>query len=224
MALSRQDLRQYVREYFDLDITELPDSLVDVFLNDGFRRAKRATPRWPFYEFTGSFTTSPGVAAYTLSGVDLSLLSVDRLVGEDFDLDWLDPHSAESNWLPDNETSGKPFRYSIWGGAIRLWPKPDAAYDIFIRGYKNATWGADAGAVPDIPEDFHELIGEWAVGRASAQQDDPQGSQLHSANFYEGLRELKRQLLNTGPGPVILNSERTVNYLPDRLPYPWERG
>lgn len=224
MALTRQELRNYVREYFDLDITELPDSLVDIFLNDGFRRAKRATPRWPFYEFAGSFTTSPGVAAYTLSSVDVSLLSIDRLVGENFNLDWLDPHLAESTWLPETETSGQPTRYSIWGSAIRLWPKPDAAYDIFIRGYKQAKWAADAGAVPDIPEEFHELIGEWAVGRASAQQDDPSGAQLHSANFYEGLSELKKQLVNAGPGPVILNSQRTaVSPLPDHIPYPWER-
>lgn len=222
MALSRQELRQYVREYFDLDITELPDSLVDIFLNDGFRRAKRATPRWPFYEFTGSFTTTSGVSAYTLTSVDINLLSIDRLVGENFDLDWVDPNLAESSWLPDQETAGKPRRYSIWGGAIRLWPKPDAAYDIFLRGYKQAKWDADAGAVPDIPDEFHELIGEWAVGRASAQQDDPTGAQLHHQNFYEGLRELKRQLVNAGPGPVVLNSERMTHSLPERIMYPWE--
>lgn len=225
MALTRQELRNYVREYFDLDVTELPDSLVDIFLNDGFRRAKRATPRWPFYEFSGSFTTSPGVAAYTVSGVDLSLLSVDRLVGEDFDLKWVDPHLAESTWMPEVETSGKPNRFSMWGGAIRLWPKPDAAYDIYVRGYKQAKWAADAGAVPDIPEEFHELIGTWAVSRASAQQDDPGGAQLHAQSFYEGITELKRQYVNTGPSPVVLNSQRSnLGYLPERLPYPWEVG
>lgn len=223
MGLSRQELRQYVREYFDLDITELPDSLVDIFLNDGFRRAKRANPRWPFYEFTGSFTTQPGVSAYTLTSVDVNLLSIDRLVGEDFNLTWVDPNRAEATWLPDQETAAKPHRFSIWGNAIRLWPKPDQAYDIFIRGYKQATWAADAGAEPDIPEEFHELIGTWAVSRAAAQQDDPDGSQLHARAFYDGLTELKRQFSNTGPGPLVMNSERIRRGLPDRLAYPWER-
>lgn len=227
MALTRQELRNYVREYYDLDITEMPDSLVDIWLNDGFRRAKRATPRWTFYEFVGSFTTISGVAAYTLSGVDLTLLSVDRVVGENFDLDWLDATTAESQWLPESETAGKPFRFSIWGNAIRLWPKPDAAYDIFVRGYKQAKWAADAGAIPDIPEEFHELIGTWAVSRAAAQQDDPAGGQFHREAFYEGLAELKRQYVNAGPGPVILNSERRTSGfygtgLPDRIRYPWE--
>jgi len=223
MALTRQQLRNYVREYFDLDITELPDSLVDIFLNDGFRRAKRATPRWTFYEFTGSFQTTADVAAYTISGVNLNLLSIDRLVGENFDLDWLDPTTAEAMWLPEVETSGQPYRYSIWGNAIRLWPKPDRVYDIFVRGYKQATWAADAGAEPDIPEEFHELIGAWAVSQAAAQQDDPAGAQLHRERFYEGLQELKRQYVNTGPGVVILNSERVLNTLPERLPFSWER-
>lgn len=222
MALTRQLLRQYVREYFDLDITELPDSLVDIFLDDGFRRAKRATARWPFYEFAGSFTTSPGVAAYTITGVDINLLSIDRLVGEDFNLTWVDPNKAEATWLPDNETAGKPRRFSIWGNAIRLWPKPDAAYDIFVRGYKQAKWAEDAGAIPDIPEEFHELIGTWAVSRTAAQQDDPDGAQLHRNDFYAGLTELKRQYTNTGPGPLVMNSERTRTGLPERIAYPWE--
>jgi len=223
MALTRQELRNFVREYFDLDITELPDSLVDIFLNDGFRRAKRATPRWPFYEFAGSFTTTPEVGAYQISGVDLTLLSVDRVVGENFDLRWVDPSTAESAWLPEEETSAKPFLFSIWGGAIRLWPKPNAAYDIYVRGYKQAKWASDAGAIPDIPEEFHELIGAWGISRAAAQQDDPTGSELHRQAFYEGLTELKRQYVNAGPAPVVMNSHRTTSELPGRVRWPWER-
>lgn len=222
MSMTRQQLRNFVREYYDLDITELPDSLIDVFLNDGFNRAKRATARWPFYEFTGSFTTTAGVAAYQITGVNLDLLNIDRLLGADFDLQWLDPHTAESTWFPSQETAGKPYRYSIWANTIRLWPKPDAAYDIVVRGYKKAQWGADAGAVPDIPEEFHELIGTWAVGRTAAQQDDPGQAQLHAQAFNEGVSELKHLYANTGPGPLVLNSERITSDLPERLRFPWE--
>lgn len=221
MALTRQQLRQYVREYFDLDITELPDSLVDIFLNDGFNRIVRASWRWPFLEFTDTVTTEAGTGEYTIPS---SIHEVEGIQGPDFNLQWVSPQTAEQTWWSANETQSKPYKVSFWGGKLRLWPKPDSAYTITIRGYKKPTWAADAGAIPTpLPDDFHELIGTWAVSRAAAQQDDPSGAQLHAASFQDGIQELKRYYNNTpGPGPIVLNSQRMSTELPSRLRYPWE--
>jgi hypothetical protein len=108
---------------------------------------------------------------------------------------------------------------------IRFWPIPDGVYGETVRGYrKPKDWvAAGAGAVPDCPEDFHNVIAIFAIAKAFEQQQDPESSQVQLQHFEQEVNELhSRYMRDPVPSPMVFNG-RALRYI-DRAPeaiYPW---
>lgn len=223
-----QGMRDFVRNHLGTDNTELPDTLLDVYRQEGTDRITQSSQRWSFYEHQWTFTTTPDVGTYdfaAIQGVD------DAVVGDLVTVQgprWrLDQHAHEAMQEKFSWTTwrGEPRYWSQFASAVYLWPVPGATYAMKARGYRKPVAAVSATDMPDLPEEFHPLVAQWMLGRSLQQQDDSITAPSIFAQFEQDLRIVRARYESTPRG-----STRTMGPRPRspyarvgaRLVFPWE--
>lgn len=225
-ALTLQKIRDQVRNTVELDSTDIADTILDLFIQEGFDRIAREERRWSFYEANYTFSTVGGQRAYTFTSIDPTLAEVDGLEHSSWMLMPISHQLAQGQYAGSN-VQGTPTNFSIWNNSIYLWPTPSDVRTISVRGYRSPTdWVSQgAGAQPDLPSDFHPLIVLWALGRAYMQQDDAGMGQMLRQMFNEQFSVIgdsyKRPMVAE---PSIIGSTHGTSFstIPPRLRYPFD--
>ena len=228
MAYTLEQLRRYVRQHLDLDESEVPNDLLDVWARDATIKISRTRKRWPFFEASWTLTTTVGVRDYDLYDLNLFDPAVDEVVSivrDDRRLMFMGRDEAEAAYLPyQSNSNGFVSYYNTWGNNLRLYPTPDSADVLDIRGYRKVDdWvSGGAGAVPDFPEDFHDAVRLYMLGMAYMQQEDPEMAQQFLGAFNGEMDLLKKQY-GDAPGayPLVLGGGPKV-LRPGRLHYPFD--
>ena len=209
MAYTLEKFRELIRLTLDLDDTDLPNSLVDEWIRDGATRAQTRRQEWAFFQYDWTFTGSTGVSNYTFTsiadGSGETIAEIRQVRGPSWDLRWQDIATRDRYRSRDSSNNGSPNYWSVWNnGELVLDPAPNSNTDTFvIRGYKEPKdWVAGGeSSVSDMPKEFDSPILNWALGRAYAQQDEPQ-----MAVYYADLADLRlRELVKfyDDPSPAI---------------------
>lgn len=225
MGYTLQAMRDFAREYLDVEEDELPDSVIDKAARDGSRRIWRKERRWPFAEGVYGISTTAGVADYDLSVFGADLTEVVDVRGPTWSLKWIGPRQADLSWTPNTTSTGEPTHFSRWGSLITFWPAPDSVYTIYVRGFRGPTDWVGALGSPDLPDEFHELILTWVLRGALLQQDDPEMAQIHEVTFENELEQLRRNYKGAPlSGPLVMNQPALTSdaALVDRLKYDFE--
>lgn len=226
MALSLDQIRTYVRTHIDLDDEDLPDSLLDLFIREGSKRIEKASSRWPFYESAWTLATVAGQRDYPFSAIGTDLDQIAAVAHDQAPLEYIGS-DLYSILNPVSATSqSRPQRFAWWNSTLSLWPTPDAAYTLYIRGYRKPTdWVSNgAGAQPDLPDELHNTVATWALAKAYIQQEDPELGQLYERQFVDELTEFKRRIAETPhPQPLVLNATPMSRQGPfGRMRFDWE--
>tara|TARA_R110002126_G_scaffold36734_3_gene111471 strand:- start:17205 stop:17627 length:423 start_codon:yes stop_codon:yes gene_type:complete len=88
----------------------------------------------------------------------------------------IDHETAEDTYGWGNLSTAYPFEYSLWGGEIYLWPRPNYAADrsYTLRGHRYPTDWISGGENSEVDADprLHYPLANYAVALAYAQQED----------------------------------------------------
>lgn len=244
---SVQAIRNYVRQFVDVDVTDIPDSLCDSWSYAGFDDLIGQDVRWPFYEVgqnadgtTGS--TNPGVdyyietvvgvqnyklPTYTVQGVQgkVDPHRIVALQGPHWELPWASVTALESTFTPAFIVSQEPERVSFWGDVITLWPIPNSVYRINIRAYRDPIdWiGLGAGGLIDAPNDFFAALQQYVLSAAWAQQTDLQQASYWQNQYQISKQRLYRKYLRAPMvESLVLNGGQVTRELPPRLRFPFD--
>lgn len=224
MAYTLDQMRIYVRQHLDLDESEIPNELLDVWARDASIKIARTRKRWPFFETSWILTTTSGVRDYSLSALSPTPDEVVSIVRNDRRLTFMGRDEAEAAYLPYQTSQGFVTYFNVWGDTLRLYPTPDMADTLYLRGYRKVNdWVAGgAGAVPDFPDDFHDAVRLYLVGMAYLQQEDPEMAQQFISAFNAEMDVLKKQY-GDAPGayPLVLGGGPRVRQ-PGRLHFPFD--
>lgn len=234
LAMTLQDIRDFVRDHLDVDDEELPNSLLDRFIYDGANRIERSAialgGRWAFREVEYTLPVLADTQSYDLdthTSLDdpATLAYVEEVRGQNWTLQPEDHRAMRARYRVSSTATGTPSAWSQWGRFIYLWPTPDTAASYYILGTrKQADWLV-VNDSPDFPDEFHELLGWWALNRAAAQQDDLETSEFYRAEFKEILRDRSRPYLLGNDSPVLQMNGASSVYRPrteSGLTYDWE--
>lgn len=220
-------MRQIVRTTLDLDVNDLPDVLVDSWLQEGYDLCIAGERNWRFFEVTQSFSTVAHQQKYLMSSFDNTnpMILAYAVRGPRWDLMPVAHRLAESAFNLQTASEREPNYFSFWANYLYFWPVPDAVYAYEIRGYRQPQdWIASgAGAVPDCPAEFHRVIVTWALSRAYLQQDDLYAAQmleLQFGNEQRALRVENIEMITTGP--IVMNAGEIQAFPTGRLRYAWE--
>lgn len=222
--MNLQEIRDFVRQHIDIEEDDLPDAVLDVFIREGSKRIERAEKRWAFYAQRWEYTTESGTDEIPFTSIAADLKEIQAIKGPRWRLQYLGQDLADEVWPENVTSSSEPTHFSIERDTLCLWPTPNDAYVLQIRGYRTPEdWvAAGAGAEPDLPDDLHNTVATWALARAYAQQDDPEMASIYERQFADELNEFRRNI-NSMPAaqPIVLNG-RSGPTSPGRLRFDWE--
>lgn len=203
------ELRTWVRDQLDLDTTDLPNSILDIYIQDGADRIFMQEGRWPFYQDTW---TMPTVASTTDYAIDSRVSRIETLRGESEEMIWYGRDEADWKYALDDTTTGEPNAWSQWDDQIRVYPTPDAVYTITIRGYRKMTdWygdGTDDTVEPDVPAELQRAVGMWAIAQAYLREEDTGMYIIWVDTFTDELDKFQKRLKTETPAhPMILGGK-----------------
>lgn len=212
MALSLQQMRDYIRTHLDLEVDDLPDPLVDTWLREGSKRIERAEPRWPFFEVVYSWSLPVDASnLYPKASINSAL---DQITSISFatlgfpPLTWVGRDAMLEMKAVRPGAIGRPIFFSEYANQLSFHPAVNQTYSMTVSGLRRASdWVAGgAGAVPDLPDELHNTVALWGMSKAYAQQEDPELAALYERQFSDELNEYRRRLtIAPHPQPLVLN-------------------
>jgi hypothetical protein len=214
-SLTAADIRQAVRDITDLDVVDLSDSILNLYIRDGYYRILDTEKRWAFLEYSFSFNTQNGVREYKLDEItDEPMGQVSSIVdnrGTGYRLDMIGFDMAEGTYIGSYDTSSDPLFYAVWGGSIHLYPKPNNARTLVCRGYREPyDWQTEGGDVDAIPS-LHFPLVYYACSRVYQQLEDTAMAQMYKGAFDEGVAlAVKNSTTPNSHNPLILTHGQTT--------------
>lgn len=224
-----EGIKSYVRAQLDVDEEELPDSLLNVYLQEAFDRTMAYDNRWPRNEHAWLVAKVPGTMTVSLPP-DLNLPSLTSVwtvgssVSDGHQLGIID-HKTGEDWYGYSQAGSvvEPAYVSAWRGQLWLWPSPwiDQAVDLSVRGYRQPVWTNGASDIPDLDPRLHVTLAYFAISLAYAQQEDEVLEGVYLARWDRDLRQQLRAILDPvhnrplvlhgGSGPMNYGQSYVVN-------------
>lgn len=189
------EIRQAVRDQLDLpEEDDIATALIDLYIAEGFQNVINREARWPFYATEWTDTTVAGTP--TIS-VPATLSSIDHIIRDGYILEHINHEDAEE-WL-GRDGQGTPEMFSIWGDKIYLWPTPNAAEVITIRGWRISSddWLGSAANTPDTGTErrLDRALVHYACSRAYAQQEDPELQEVYRVSFERLVADAQQAIM-----------------------------
>lgn len=191
VAQTASTIRGFVREITDLDVADLPDSLLNMYIRDGYNRILDLEKRWKFLEETFTFPTVANQRAYTVANFTADpireVVSIVDNTGIGSRLDMIGYDMAEESYIGSYDVAGNPLFYAVWDGQIHLYPKPSNVRTLICRGYREpADWITSGGDV-DAAKNLHLPLVYYACSRIYQRLEDTGMSAEYKRAFDEGV-------------------------------------
>lgn len=189
--MTAASLRSTVRSITDLDVEDLPDTLLDLYLRDGYYRILDLEKRWTFLEKSFTFNTIPEQREYNIEdftsdpiGQIVSIVDPNNI---GLSLDMVPFDMAETTYVGAYDTSGDPLFYCVWEGKIHLFPKPNDSRTLNVRGYREPIDWITEGGVVDAAPNLHFALVYYACSRIYQRLEDTVMSAEYKRSFDESV-------------------------------------
>lgn len=191
--MNKLQIRAKIREIVDLDQQDLSDTLLDMYIKDGYERIIALERRWPFFQKTYTLNTVNNQRDYLISLIgdgdirEITSIVDTSAVGNRIELISYD--DAEGIWIGSYDQAQRPLYFSLWQGKVHLWPKPDAVYPLVVRGYrKPSDWSASDSTEVDADERLHQPLVYYGVAQVYQLQEDVELATFYRKTFDEAVR------------------------------------
>lgn len=207
-------LRSQVRTTLDTDEEDLPDVLLDMWLEEGFERIVDFDQRWPFYEATWTYDWVAPRASYAIEDVGADIARISSIIADDDrELVYTGHDTASRQYANANYSTGTPEQWSVYGDRLYLWPTPAGDVSLDLRGYREPTpfSALTAGAAPDLPTKYHKLLVRWALHMAYERDEDTELSAYNRQHFEDQLRLIQgADRAVPTPQPIVIGGGRRL--------------
>lgn len=196
MAMTLQELRDFVRSHADADITDAPDSTLDVYARIAYNDIHSRT-NFPLLQAEYSLSTVTGQQDYafsTLGTLDKVLAVIDQTnVGRR--LIFMTKSDADLAYgAPVGMSSDVATAYTVENGVISLYPKPSTTGKVYkVRALRSPNaWPAGAGSIPDLPAVLHEAIAWYMLSSYFMSQEDVQLAGVYLGEYEKMVERFVR--------------------------------
>lgn len=215
-TMTAADLRSTVREITDLDIEDLPDSLLNLYLRDGYYRVLDLEKRWVFLEKSFTFNTVAEQRAYDISAFTSDpisqIVSIVDESGIGLSLDMVAYDMAETTYVGAYDTSGDPLFYAIWEGKIHLFPKPNNVRTLKVRGYREPIDWVGEDDVVDASPNLHFALVYYACSRIYQRLEDTVMAAEYKRSFDEAVLLASKNIQKpSSHAHMVLSAGQTKN-------------
>jgi len=215
MGMTLGDLRTFVRNHADADISDAPDSSLDVYARIAYNDI-HARMNFPQLQVVYTLTTVAGQAEYDFVGFSTSDLDKVTAVVDTQNLGRRLIYMTESDadlsfGAPVGMTSEVATAYTVRDGTLILYPKPSTSGKTYtVRGIrKPASWPAGVGDMPDLPDALHEAIAWYMLSSYFLSQEDTQLAGVYLGEFEKMVdRFVKNESIrDIGARPHVMGGQ-----------------
>jgi len=212
--LTLAQMRTFVGELSDLDIgfdanDDISTDLVNGFIKEGFQKIIALSQRYPFYQANYLFFTVANQRSYSTFSrqiptpvVNVSISDIQSIVSlvnnteAGNALVYIDQARAESIWVGTSDQADIPAYFAIWGNQVNLWPKPNDAYEITMRGFRKPSlaWFSDESTAIDIDPQMQLPLINYVMARIFQFQEDPEMAREYMSSFEKAVAIIQGQL------------------------------
>lgn len=182
--LTKTDIIDNVRAITEMDAADVSDSVIEIYLRDGYNRIIELERRWRFLECKFTLTTSAGVQEYTPD--DFTADEIREVIsivdGDHFRLQYVDYDAIEELLFNNPLSTAIPQFYTFWDEKLVLFPIPNSAYSLTVRAYRNPIDWVTDDAAPDGSAAFDMALVYYAISRIYQAQEE-----LNTAASYERM-------------------------------------
>lgn len=212
--LTLSDIRSRAREVAEVSTADVSDTLMDLFIRDGYNRIIDLERRWPFLEVSFDMTTTANQSAYTIN--DFTTHSIREVVSivdpDNVRLDFISYELAEETFKTNDAPAGRPMFAAHWADQIHIFPKPKAVYTLNVRAYREPTDWITAAGSPDGIEAFDLALVDYAVARSYKMQEAFVPAQEFERSFNDTVAFARRDVMKADSyAPIQLSSGGHVN-------------
>lgn len=194
--MTLNDIVTKVREVTELDSTDVPTSVITMYIRDGYNQIINLERRWNFLECKFQMTTTANVSEYTIN--DFTTDDIREVISivddEGTRLEFISYDEAEDLFLDVTAPIKRPIMYSMWAGKIYLFPKPNAAYTATVRAYRYPEDWVTAGTTVDGPAVFDIPLVYYATSRIYQSQEELNTAMKYEQSFAEAISMARRDL------------------------------
>lgn len=207
--LTLAEIRANARGVAEVSTVDVPDTLMDLFIRDGYNRIIDLERRWPFLEVSFDMTTVADQEAYTIN--DFTSDEIREVVSivdpDNVRLDFVSYEIAEETFKTNDAPAGRPMFASHWAGQIHLFPTPKGVYTLNVRAYREPTDWVTAGTAPDGVPAFDLALVDYAVARSYKMQEAFAPAQEFERSFNDTVAFARRDVMKADSyAPVQLSS------------------
>jgi len=215
-AMTLQDLRNFVRVHADTDITDAPDSSLDLYARMAhYDIAQRIDFQFSLERSStaSTLTTTADKNIYTNLGDTAAgwvwqwdevynstepykILGVTYNGGavNDYPLVFVTLEDGE-RMFASSASAEKAIAYAVLNGNIILFPTPSASsvtYDVLCQADQTLNVMTAAGDTPSLPEALHPAIGWYMLAQYYLAQEDTQLSGVYMQEYEMMVERHKR--------------------------------
>jgi hypothetical protein len=190
-----------------LDDTAFDTTLADQFINDAQRYILN-TRRFNFMEAEATVTTTDG--SQSLTGVPSDLqtplsLRIYTPTGNASLLPYIEYEDIDLGF-PNVQAvgEGSPSAWYVFDGTIYIYPTADATYTLKLKYIKKVIELTTDAQVPEVPEDFSELLVLSAYKRALEWNDNFDKAQIIQLQVDELMSNMDERYKRQAGGPHIM--------------------
>lgn len=185
-----------VRDVTELDSTDVPTSVITMYIRDGYNRIIDLERRWSFLECKFQMTTTPNVGDYDINDFTADdIREVISIVDDNGTrLEYISYDEAEDLFLDVTTPIKRPIMYSMWAGKIYLFPTPNAEYTATVRAYRYPNDWVTSGGTVDGPAAFDIPLVYYAVSRIYQAQEELATASRYEQSFADAISTARRDL------------------------------
>lgn len=195
--LTKADILQTVRDITELDSTDVPDSLLTLYLRDGYNRIIDLERRWPFLEVSFTLTTVADQQAYTVD--DFTSDDIREVISvvdpNNIRLAYIDYDEAEAQFLTPATPVGRPMFFSFWANQIHFFPRPTDAYALSVRAYRHPVDWVTNATYADGPDAFDMPLVYYVVSRVYQSQEETGAANEYERSFADAISLARRDIM-----------------------------
>ena len=211
MDINLNDIRLAVRTQLDLDETDLPDLLLDMYIQEGYDRIIDLEARWPFFETVWDVFCPAGTG---FIGVPIDARMVESVFGPSGLLAHVDSRYFYDNFGRSTSNSSYAVAWTQVNDRLLIGPNVGTDVSYKVQGFRAPrNWIADgASGVVDADPRLHVAIVWYCCSLGYAQQEDEVLEGTYLNRFRESSDIARRSVMTPWSGsPKIFGGVSRAN-------------
>lgn len=194
--MNRSNIISAVREITEMDSADVSDTVINIYLRDGYNRIIELERRWTFLECSFNLTTTPNVDEYVVDNFTTDdIREVIAVVDSDGNrLSYVGYDEVEASLSFASLTSGVPTFYSFWSGKMFLFPTPESAETLSVRAYRYPTDWVTDDTEPDGVASFDMALVYYVISRIYQAQEELSTAATYERMYADSVTLARRDL------------------------------